>query len=115
MLRSRYSHCDFHNLLAVGGHYQSEVVTGKDSQPAEAAPVYAMPYEMDGGRGILIVNKKATSVEVTIAGVKGGQATAVEVNTDPSCSEPGWEPQVPPPRHHYGDRDPELAEIYLPF
>lgn len=25
---------------------------------------------------------------------RGGEATVVEVNTDPSCSEPGFEPQV---------------------
>ena len=29
-----------------------------------------------------------------IAGATGGSATSVEVNTDPSCSDPGFEPQV---------------------
>ena len=55
-----------------------------------------MPYTMgaDTAKGLLIVNKKSVAVDVTITGAKGGQATAVEVNTDPSCSEPGWEPQV---------------------
>ena len=55
-----------------------------------------MPYTMgaDMAKVLLIVNKKSVAVDVTITGAKGGQATAVEVNTDPSCSEPGWEPQV---------------------
>ena len=93
---SWYSHCDWKELSKPGGNYMSEVVTGKDSGGggADGPPIYAMPYTKDGKKGMLIVNKKSVGAEVTIAGAKGGQATIVEVNTDPSCSDPGFEPQV---------------------
>ena len=38
-----------------------------------------MPYIMGGARGILIVNKKAAVVDVTLKGATGGQVTVVEV------------------------------------
>ena len=90
---SWYSHCDFAHLGKPGGGYRSEAVTGKDSGgngPAntDSTPVYVMPYEKEGKKGMLVVNKKATALELTIVGATGGQATVVEVNTDPSCSDP---------------------------
>ena len=57
-------------------------------------PVYVMPFEKAGKRGMLVVNKRSVPLELTIAGATGGHATAVEVNTEPDCSEPGFEPQV---------------------
>ena len=92
----RYSHCDWDHFQIQQG-YTSQAITGKDSggpPPGSAAPVYAMPYEKDSAKGVLLVNKKAVAVDVTIAGATDGSATSVEVNTDPSCSDPGFEPQV---------------------
>ena len=82
-------------------NYMSEVVTGQDSGDGAAdgtnSSIFAMPYTKDGKKGVLIVNKKAAAVELTIKGATGGQATVVEVNTDPACSEPGFEPQIHKP------------------
>lgn len=94
---SWYSHCDFDNLAHIGADYESEVVTGRDSGgggPTTSSPVYVMPYIKDNRKGLLVVNKKAASLELKIAGATGGLATVVEVNTDPKCSDPGFEPQV---------------------
>ena len=82
-------------------NYMSEVMTGQDSGDGAAdgtnSSIFAMPYTKDGKKGVLIVNKKAAAVELTIKGATGGQATVVEVNTDPACSEPGFEPQIRKP------------------
>ena len=82
-------------------NYMSEVATGQDSGDGAAdgtnSSIFAMPYTKDGNKGVLLVNKKATAVELTIKGATGGQATVVEVNTDPACSEPGFEPQIRKP------------------
>ena len=58
-------------------------------------PVYVMPYKKQQQKGMLIVNKKATALALTIDGsAQGGVATVVEVNTDTSCTDPGFEPPV---------------------
>ena len=77
---SWYSHCNMKSLEIVGADYISEVITGKDSG-ASTAPVYAMPYDKAGAKGILLVNKRAITQKVTFPGVSGGLASVVEVAT----------------------------------
>ena len=69
-------------------------VLGQGTEPTNVHAVYVMPYMKAGKKGMLIVNKKSVGVQVSIKSAVGGQATVVEVNTDPRCSEPGFEPQV---------------------
>ena len=72
----------------------TEVVTGKDVQPVSDA-IYVMPYLIDNAKGIMIVNKKAATVDITLKGVTGGEATVVEVATSgPNAAEPGFAPQI---------------------
>ena len=47
--------------------------------PSSAAPVYAMPYVLDGKKGVLLVNKKAARTVVRLEGISGGVAAVVEV------------------------------------
>jgi len=92
---SWYSHCELGSLLQVGRGYTTEAVTGKDSGGTASDPIYALPYTKNGERGIMIVNKKASPLNVTIAGVSGGLATVVEVATSgPNAKEPAFAPQI---------------------
>lgn len=63
--------------------------------PSSAVPVYAVPYIMDGARGALLINKKASRMVVRLEGVSGGVATIVEV--DEASTEPGLAPPISRP------------------
>lgn len=50
---------------------------------------------MNDKKGLLLVNKKAQKMEVTVGGAKGGNALVVEVATEgPDKEEPAFAPQI---------------------
>ena len=50
---------------------------------------------MNDQKGLLLVNKKAQKVEVTVEGATGGNALVVEVATEgPDKEEPAFAPQI---------------------
>ena len=60
-------------------------------------PLYSMPYTKAEKRtkGILLVNKRDTTLTVAVSGVVGGNALVVEVATEgPDAAEPGFAPPV---------------------
>ena len=63
--------------------------------PSSAVAVYAVSYIMDGARGALLINKRASRMVVRLEGVSGGVATIVEV--DEASTEPGLAPPISRP------------------
>ena len=55
-------------------------------------PLFVLPYELNGSKGIVLINKLNVAQEVVLAGVKGGEATSVEV--DVAHEEPGFAPPI---------------------
>merc|ERR1712060_317345 len=73
----------------MGRGYQSEVLKAPAVPPTADAFVYILPYSIAGAEGLLVVNKKATPIQLTLAGVKQASAKSVEVY--------GPEPALNPP------------------
>ena len=81
--------------MHVGAEYTTQVVTGKDSGPPSSDLMYSLAYSKNGQRGIMLVNKKAQTLSVSIEEAAGGLATVVEVATSgPNADEPAFAPQV---------------------
>lgn len=77
-----------------------------------AALLYALPFKytaVGGARGVLLVNKKAEALNITIAGFGGATATVVEVNTHSRGHQPppdggaGFQPPLQRPLSSSGE------------
>merc|ERR1719272_82213 len=55
-------------------------------------PLFVLPYELNGSKGIVLINKLNVAQEVVLTGVVGGEATSVEV--DVAHEEPGFAPPI---------------------
>ena len=80
--------------------FVSNVTSSNVTTASGTEPVYALPYSKKGVRGLMLVNKKASTLSVTIAGVGGAGrlATVVEVATSgPNAEEPAFAPPVTRP------------------
>eukprot|EP00729_Bicosta_minor_P000930 gene930-18600_t len=55
-------------------------------------PLFVLPYDLQGSKGVVLINKLNTEQVVQLEGVKGGEASCVEV--DVTVEEPGFVPPI---------------------